>query len=138
MLDMSSEHFFGSGDGLMFSVYDYDALGQDDLLGRVFGIPGGSLGREREAEGVFSHSRKGIQPRKPKAASLLFACIHEGTGGSQKKKFVGAFAGEAFVPIRQHQPANVLEADGGLLPGNDLLKQETRKTKAGSREVRMN
>jgi hypothetical protein len=127
----------------VFSVYDYDALGQSDLLGRVFVSQEDLLegsGKRKEFSLILEKEYKkakgcklALRFRPATPADIVFM---KALAANKKKKVVGAFAGEVIVPIRQHQPASVLEAAGGLLPRN-LLKRETRKTKAGGREFRV-
>jgi hypothetical protein len=133
LLEMTSEKFFCSGDGLVFSIYDFDVLGQDDLLGRVF------VTQEELLEGSGLRVEKPLileKKHKNARGAKLVLRFRQATSNDvrfmktlvshQKKKVVaGAFADEAFVPVRQ------TKGTGGF------LKRETRKLKSGVREVRL-
>lgn len=127
---MTSEKFFCSGDGLTFSIYDLDTFGDDDLLGRVF------VSQEELLEGSGERVEFPLilekEYKTAKGAKLVIR-FRQATRNdvqfmktltSQRKDAIGAFAEEAFVPVHRSK------GTGGI------LKRETRKTKAGVREVR--
>lgn len=128
LLDMTPEKFFSSGLGLSFAICDCDVFGQADKLGSVF------VAQEELLEGTGKRVEYPIildsKYRKARGCRLVLR-FRQATNVDtefmqtyaelRKKRSVGAFAEEAFLPLRSTQ--------GGL------LKREKRKAKTGMLEV---
>jgi Ca2+-dependent lipid-binding protein len=130
LLQTTPEVFFGSSSGLTFSIRDYDVVNKNDILGKVV------VNQEDLLKGTGERIEYKLQldkaHKKAKDARLVLRYRHATPAdlefmrifAAQKKKdIVGAYAKEAYVPIRSH-PAG-------------LLKRESRKTKNGDRQFRV-
>lgn len=128
LLEMTPERFFSSGVGLSFAILDYDVLGQDDLLGVVY------VSQEELLEGTGERVEYPVileEQHKKTIGCRLALRFRQATNvdtefmktfaAQRTNKSVGAFADEAFVPVRSKS--------GGI------FKREKRKTKSGKREV---
>jgi len=131
---MTPDKFFSSSVGLSLTIYDYDAFGPDDILGVVFvtqeELLEGTGERveypvimDRKYEKATRGCRLALRFRLARPRDVEFMKTFE---AHRKHRKVGAFASEAFVPVRY-------EKGSKLGP----LRRETRKNKdTKEREVR--